>query len=244
MSILDEAYNLVTVRGADVSESLEELWYELFRKSFGGRSSPFLKYRLNESLLTFAFSGENLVAVYGGLILRGRRCTIFVATDTMSDGTIPSATRVLGQNTYSELMRWQVDVVCGFPNERIRRLRERQLGWTLHGEVRLFTAPAYLWRIGFNWNDCSWRIKRPDAGQFLTRCPLLGVIAGGVYRGPCTLIYLCFSTSRPGPFFIPVPSFLLKPRAFGYKLIGTNVEAHEFFLAELENLSGAVLDLP
>ena len=88
-----------------------------------------------------------MVAAYCGLRLSFEDTTVFLSTDTMSDGTQKGSSVFLAIRLYESLLVEGTTIVCGYPNENIKKIRERGLGWIISGNLRLYVGVPFLWRL-------------------------------------------------------------------------------------------------
>jgi hypothetical protein len=210
------------------SLSYEEVlqWQRLFVSCFGSNEAKaaaiFEKYRLHadDAWFCLGYHGTDLVACYAGILRKVGGDTIFISTDTMSNGVIKGATQKLGALLYERLKAEGVMAVCGFPNKNIVAIRERKLGWRMIGALHIYVAPAVLWRWRFKANPKAqqWEITRPASGFFGTPLPLTQILGRSLLykRGWYLPLVMTASARRPGPFYLEIPHKLVQPKVFGF----------------------------
>ncbi|MDK3019092.1 hypothetical protein [Pseudodonghicola flavimaris] len=232
--IQDPPEHIAILTGAEADTAFEAEWCALFARCYGATEDKghalFRKYRLNPARFAGLWLGDRLVACYSGLLLDSGIGPVFLATDTMSDGSRGKASVTLGTALYERLAAASVTAVVGYPNENIRHLRQKYLGWTLRGEMNLYVGVPLLWRLGFTGARAEqaglWQVSRPDSGAFAPLPPLLRLAARGHGYGARRLaLTVTLSAARPGPFFLRVPAALVASRQFGYRLLSEDVSA-------------------
>ena len=241
----------ITIYGPSYSREFEEKWKSLFSRVFIDKnydpSKVFQKYTLNKSYIAIEEYNGKFVGAYGGLILDYDNDVIFLSTDTMSDGTLRSASVRLAKKIYEHLENKNIFVVCGFPNDKIMGLREKKLGWRKAGYLYGWIGIPLISTLHFN-SDASklWEVKRPGAYAFgnlpwYIALKGRGIVASKSYGMPFTM-----STHRPGRFFVKIPNFLLKPKVFAYKILGNrqNITLEDKVIFAANNLDVSTIDLP
>lgn len=238
-----------------LTDSDIDKWLALFAICF--KTSPekaavvFEKYKLHndDAWFCLGYSGDNLVACYSGIERRVRGDRIFLSTDTMSSGVMKNATVKLGLYLYERLRESGVIAVCGFPNDKIIRIREKKLGWKMVGHLRIYVAPLVLWR----WRKQrpvdipQWEIERPASGFYGKPLPFTQVL-GRYFLYRLNLwrpLVLTAATFRPGPFFIELPHKLVEPKPFGFRILspdGAKVEA--IIMEMVKHLDIQSIDVP
>ncbi|WP_460069179.1 glycosyltransferase family A protein [Pseudomonas sp. H2_E05] len=147
--LLDDGIHIV--RRNSYSNDLIAQWTRLFQRCFGGSEDNatrvFQKYLLNDSRICYSVKEGTMVAAYCGLRLSHEDGAVFLSTDTMSDGTQKGSSVILGKRLYKSFVEEGIDIVCGYPNKNIRRIREKGLGWTLNGNLYLYMGIPFLWRF-------------------------------------------------------------------------------------------------
>lgn len=239
------------VRRSELNDVFVAQWISLFQRCFGGTedkaSLVFQKYLLNDSRICCMFKSSVMVAAYCGLKLNYGDSFAFLSTDTMSDGTKKGSSIILGKNLYESLISEGVAVVFGYPNHNIRKIRERGLGWSLHGNLYLYLGIPFAWRFFRKLlkNDTLWTVKRPASGWFTRKKPFFFNLLGrcGLYSSSFGVI-ITLSSYRPGVFFIKVPDFLFEPRSFGYKFLIENEANRNVLLRKIELLDVDTIDIP
>jgi hypothetical protein len=242
---------------ASLTESDIQQWMSLFATCFEcdetKAATVFDKYRLHKDDAWFClgYSGTNLVACYSGIERQVGEHKVFLSTDTMSSGEIKNATAKLGTLLYGHLKECGVMAVCGFPNDKIVRIRERNLGWTMIGQLRLYAAPSLLWR--WRWRASrlgqvlQWGLSRPPNGFFGKPLPLTQVLGRqDLYRrAPWLPLVLTAATRRPGPFFVELPHRLVPPKIFGFRALSADVVQVDKLMAEMaQHLDIQSIDVP
>ena len=97
--------------------------------NFNSGQKVLLKYS-NAPLETYfclLYQNEELKASYSGFNFNFRGLKGFLSTDTFS--LFPRGTTIMGEHLYAFLKDCEFDVVCGWPNKQIERLRQKFLGW-------------------------------------------------------------------------------------------------------------------
>ena len=248
-SLLDDGIHIAG--RSDFNDAFTSQWTRLFQRCFGGSESNatlvFQKYLLNESRICYSIKDGTMVAAYCGLKLSHEGSAVFLSTDTMSDGTQKGSSIILGKRLYKSFADDDIDVVCGYPNKNILRIREKGLGWTLDGNLFLYVGIPFFWRF-FRQSikeDGLWKAVRPTGGWFTRKKPLLINLLGpdGLYSSNIGLV-ITLSAYRPGPFFIKIPGFLFEPRSFGYKCLTEDVERNTLFLKKIKRLNLDTIDIP
>lgn len=238
-------------KGSDFSEVFTSQWISLFQRCFGGSdknaSRVFQKYQLNDSRICYSIKNGTMVAAYCGLRLSHEDSAVFLSTDTMSDGTQKGSSVILGKRLYKSFLEEDIYVVCGYPNNNIRKIRERGLGWTLNGNLHLYVAIPFFWRLlrKPTKENGLWKLARPADGWFTRKKPFLANLLGrdGLYSSSPGLV-ITLSAYRPGAFFIKVPGFLFEPRSFGYRFLTDNKERNNAFLKKISFLNLETIDIP
>ncbi|CRM46287.1 MULTISPECIES: glycosyltransferase family A protein [Pseudomonas] len=247
--LLDDGIHIV--RRNSYSNDLIAQWTRLFQRCFGGSEDNatrvFQKYLLNDSRICYSVKEGTMVAAYCGLRLSHEDGAVFLSTDTMSDGTQKGSSVILGKRLYKSFVEEGIDIVCGYPNKNIRRIREKGLGWTLNGNLYLYMGIPFLWRFfkkPMNQN-ALWKLARPAGGWFTRKKPPLVNLLGsdGLYSSNPGLV-ITLSAYRPGVFFIKVPGFLFEPRSFGYKCLTEQTEKNNAFLEKIKYLNIDTIDIP
>ncbi|RDS88069.1 glycosyltransferase family 2 protein [Pseudomonas fluorescens] len=248
-SLFDDGIHIV--KRDDLNHTFTTLWSRLFQRCFGGTEKNavyvFQKYLLNDSRICYSIKDGIMVAAYCGLKLRHEDAYVFLSTDTMSDGTQKGSSIILGKRLYKFLIEDNIEIVCGYPNKNIRKIREKGLGWTLNGHLYLYIGIPFLWRLfrNSNKNVLLWKATRPEGGWFTREKPLFVNLLGpeGLYSANVGAV-ITLSAYRPGPFFIKVPDFLFEPRNFGYKLLTENAAKNNVFLKKIAHLNLDTIDIP
>jgi hypothetical protein len=221
------------------------LFCECYKVSDKIANSVFQKYRINSPKFCALMNGGKMVACYSGIILSLKGKTIFLSTDTMSDGSVGFATVKLGKCLYEKLKGDGVIAVCGYPNEKIRMIRQRRLGWVMIGQLNCYIGIPFLWRYGQT--ECSsdlWVINRPISG-FFTWSKTVFVPLSRSKKYPSRIApRIALSAYRPGLFFIRVPTVLVKPKYFGYKMLSDDLVDVNLIKSCLPWLDMDTIDVP
>jgi hypothetical protein len=246
---------IVITHGVEnLTEELFSNWIQLFCHCFKSDRKQalavFEKYRIhgNKSVFCFGMIQDKAVACYSGIILGLGEKTIFLSTDTMSNGEMKSATVRLGTYIYTYLIKMGVQAVCGYPNQNIIRIRERKLGWKMIGTIYPYVGLPLLWRFLLN-NDSNiplWLINRPANGFFSKRKYCLSIFGrNGIYDNGFFTLLFAMSAKKPGVFFLRIPSFLIKPKIFGYVLLSDEFTSVEVMIKNAAlNLDLNTIDVP
>lgn len=238
------------IKRSDFSENFVTQWIGLFQRCFGGSPENakrvFQKYQLNDSRICYSIKDGTMVAAYCGLKLSQDNNTIFLSTDTMSDGTQKGSSITLGKRLYKSLAEENVSVVCGYPNNNIRRIREKGLGWTLQGNLHLYVGIPLLWRF-FRKKITEpglWKAVRPEGGWYTrSKPPLVNLLGRDGLHSSTPGGVITLSAYRPGAFFIRVPGFLFEPRTFGYRYLSEDAKDSNF-LNKIKLLDLDTIDIP
>jgi hypothetical protein len=237
------------VCGDEITPEFEKDWTELFARAYKSTVNKgqliLRKYKLNDSKFCVLYVDNKMVASYSGLELPFSGARIFVSTDTMSDGTIRGATVVMANHLYEELTRDDVLAVCGFPNDNIRKLREKRLGWVIDGKLFLWIGVPIFWRIlRFTANKKLWKIRRPERGFFRKKIFGLNLLGrDGLYSSSPGICFT-LSAKRPGFFFVRIPSRFFPSRTFGYRFLTNDSDFRAKFLGAINNLDVDTIDVP
>lgn len=118
----------------DYEDSFRRLFQECFKSNWKEAKSAFEKYKeTKEGWSAIGIVDGEPVAFYNTFIFSfsGERCALSV--DTMSNGRMRSATQKLGSALYARLRNeLNVVLVCGFPNDKIVKIRESKLSWKMY----------------------------------------------------------------------------------------------------------------
>lgn len=244
---MDESMRIF--RGSELSVEFEREWVQLFARAY--RSSEdkgrllLCKYKLNESRICALYREGVMVGSYSGLKLPFSGSSIFLSTDTMSDGTRRGASVLMGTHLYKELEKEGVFAVCGYPNDRIRDIRRKWLGWTIEGELFLWVGIPLVWRIGRSKpsNDL-WRVIRPEGGFFGRPIRWMNLLGRDGVIGGFPGLVVTLNSRKPGIFFMKVSSKLFAPRTFGYRIFHSSNECHKSFMNAINSLDLDTIDVP
>lgn len=118
-----------------------------------------------ETYFCLLYHNEELKASYSGFNFNFRGLKGFMSTDTFS--LFPRGTTIMGEHLYAFLTESEFDVVCGWPNKHIERLRRKFLGWQYIGRKEIYlTYPKIVNRTTMNLDVGPFPRSQ---GQFLTR---------------------------------------------------------------------------
>ncbi|MGV8862690.1 MAG: hypothetical protein ACOH2O_07345 [Pseudomonas sp.] len=248
-NLLDDGIHIT--RRSDFSNEFIAQWTRLFQRCFGGSEENatrvFQKYLLNDSRICCTIKDGTMVAAYCGLKLSHEDSAVFLSTDTMSDGTQKGSSVILGKRLYKTFIEDDISVVCGYPNNNIRKIREKGLGWTLDGNLYLYVGIPFFWRFFRKTIKDSglWKAIRPTGGWYTRKKPLFVHLLGrdGLYSSNVGFV-ITLSAYRPGAFFIRMPNFLFEPRNFGYKCLTDNAKNNNVFLKKIKFLDLDTIDIP
>ena len=207
--------------------------------------SVFEKYRINNARFCALMNDGKMVACYSGLNLSFKGKNIFLSTDTMSDGSVDFATVKLAKYLYAKLREDGVIAVCGYPNENIRTIRQRGLGWVMVGQLKCYIGVPFLWRWGRN--ECSpdlWIVNRSASGFFTWSTRLFVPLCRSQEHSSSFALRIALSAYRPGSFFIRVPSVFVKPKQFGYKMLSDDPLDEGAIRSCLARLDMDTIDVP
>jgi hypothetical protein len=235
--------------GAKLDDQFEREWSSLFAYCYKSTEEKakalFRKYRLNESRFCILRYEGRMVACYSGLKLPFHKSYIFLSTDTMSDGTIGGASIILGKHIYNLLTEEGVFAVCGFPNEQIRAIRQKRLGWTIAGSMNFYISFPVLCKFFIiNKKENLWKVIRPKGGYFSKAIPCVNLFCNGkIYSNRFGLI-ATLSAYKPGLFFFRIPYLIVPPKLFGYKLLVDDSEILSVMNNATLNLDLETIDVP
>lgn len=240
---------LEIVQGHELSPDFEAEWAALFARCYRTNEEKgrilLRKYKLNKSLFCVLYVDGVMAASYSGLIASFADTEVFLSTDTMSSGMRRGASIVMGEHLYKHLTQRGILAVCGYPNEKIRKLRQERLKWTLKGTLFLWVGIPLLWRIGRHRPSKNlWKIERPAGGYFGHNIPGLTLVRRDIPVNVSLGFSLALSSCRPGPFFIRVPTFLFAPRTFGYRFLSGTNDQQSAFIKCIAELDLETIDLP
>lgn len=151
-------------------------WIQLFKSCFDASFSDAeqilkKKYTLNKGFVALLIHHGRLRASYS-VVLDSRGDPVGLSVDTMSDGTVPSATYKLTCELYPFLEIKGLIGLYGFPNENILGIRLSKLGWEKVAEKNIYFGllkknksrkslfelkrpVGYYFRYGFLWKVLS-----------------------------------------------------------------------------------------
>jgi hypothetical protein len=250
----EKNFNIIIRNDVPSLSTIEkEQWIALFCDCFKCNRqvafSAFGKYELNSenSVFCLGLLDDVIVACYSGIILSVGARRIFLSTDTMSNGFLNNATVKLGRYLYEHLKGVGVSLVCGFPNENVRKIREKKLGWKIIGKVDHYIGIPFFWRFFRRVNDYPiWMLERPSSGYFTKVRPLISLLGRtGLYGQNSISLIFTLSAVSPGFFFVKVPNFLISPKLFGYVLLmDSDFEALSWILESAVYLDLNCIDVP
>lgn len=240
---------LEIIIGEEMTPAFEDEWVELFTHAFHSRAEKgrllLRKYKLNKSLFCVLYANDKMVGSYSGLELPFAGTSIFLSTDTMSDGTRPGASVLMAKHLYEKLTKDGVLAVCGYPNDKIRKLRHKRLDWIIDGKLFLWVGLPIIWPFGrLEPPQNIWKVNRPESGFFgpiVLGIKLVG--RDGLFQRRIGFA-VAMASQRPGPFFFRVPNMIFRPRTFGYRFLNLSIEHREAFLSALKSLDLDTIDLP
>lgn len=220
---------LIKVGVGSLSSSEISQWKGLFATCFSASEkvadAAFGKYQLNSDAARFCFAIVNgdIVAAYCGFIVTMGDHTLFLSTDTMSNGVFKNATVRLAKVLYPSLAVEGVEAVCGYPNKNVENIRVKKLGWRIEGNLYPYLGVPLLWRLFRKHGNCLcplWSIERPKQGFMLSQRPLLRILGRhGLYHASFPAFVFTLSAFKPGVFFLKVPELLIAPKRFGYVIL-------------------------
>lgn len=239
------------VRCGEYNDEFITEWASLFQRCFGGSEKKalrvFQKYLFNDSMLCCLFKSGVMIAAYCGIKVNYEDNAAFLSTDTMSDGTKRGSSVLLGKKLYDTLVTEGVSVVFGYPNQNIRKIREKGLGWTLDGNLPLYIGIPFIWRFFRKIPKAPslWTIARPADGWYTRKKPFLFNLLGrnGLHSSGFGFV-ITLSSYRPGVFFIRVPDFIFEPRTFGYKFLIESKKNRLSLLSKIKYLDIDTIDIP
>lgn len=226
------------------------LFSKCFKKSEIVARSVFKKYSLHkeDSYFCFAKRKSEIIAIYSGILFLPDGKKVFLSTDTMSDGTLSYATIKIANFLYQFLKKRNVDIVCGFPNEKILKIRQKKLGWKIISNVNSYFGLPLLWRFKKKINNSKkvWFLKRPSNGFFIKNYKFISLLGRNkLYKQSFFSLVYTISTRKPGTFFIELPKFILPPKKFGYKIIKEDDSLLENWINEASfNIDLNSIDIP
>jgi hypothetical protein len=234
-----------------ITSEFQSSWEDLFARCYGSSvinaRKVFEKYQLNTPHFSAMYAGGNLVGCYSGLELGWGEHKVFLSTDTMSDGTIRSGTVKMATHLYDQLRSRGVKVVVGYPNDNIRSIRVKKLGWSMEGKLYLWVGVPLISELikarSFKHADL-WSLNRPTSGFFgKIRSPFRLVTPhrgyGSMFGVPITL-----SARRPGLFFLKVPTKVVAGKTFGYLMLSDDESLRLELVQRLSSLNIDTIDLP
>lgn len=224
-------------------------WIRLFARCYMVSEQKALsvmeKYELNDSWCCAMYAEDKLVGCYSGLVLEWQERKIFLSTDTMSDGSIRGGTSKMAGLLYEKLSQSGFALVLGYPNDNIRKIRQRKLGWTIEGELFAWVGVPLLRFLFTNQVDNGlWKVRRPNSGFFGAKYPLLKLLGRTRFYGPWFGVPFTLAATSPGLFYFKVPEFLVRRKTFGFRALGDCRDAEEILRARLSQLDLETIDLP
>lgn len=219
-------------------------WVALHHKCFKrGRAyayNCYVKYRLNKPKFCMVYENDALVACYSGIFVRSNIATIFLSTDTMSDGTIRGGSIIAAENLYSHLIQVGVDLVCGYPNATIVGLREKKLGWKFVTNLELFLMPIFILPVNLN---PLIRLNRPKYGFFRSSSGLVAL--GNFDKHKWSLVRLELSNVRPTWFSLNLSRFFgFGRKSLYYRVLNEKLDADLLNQFMTATYTSASIDVP
>lgn len=244
-------YDLHLYDASTLTGDFKSSWEGLFAKCYGSSvtdaRSVFEKYELNTPHFCAMYSGGKLVGCYSGLEFWWGEHKVFLSTDTMSDGTVRSGTVKMANYLYGQLRNSGVGAVVGYPNDNIRLIRQKKLGWSLEGFLYLWVGIPLISELtiarSFKEADL-WSLKRPGNGFFGRGRGLLRLITAHRSYGSLFGVPITLSASRPGMLFFKVPTRLVPEKTFGFLLLSDNESLRLKLIDKLGSLNVDTIDLP
>lgn len=241
--------HIFVIPGSEFDNQQRHEWCLLFSKCYKTDMASallhFQKYLLNQSIICFIQNSKGMIAAYNGLVLELENWKIFLSTDTMSDGTTRSATVKLAAHLYPLLQSQGISAVCGYPNPKIIKIREKRLGWSISGNMHLWVSAPLLWRIGAAKDRQGlWSARRPSSGFFGKPRVFLTPVSNGKVLVMKVGIPFTLATNRPGPFYIKIPRRIVAPKVFGYRILTNDVRLDEKMRSAATRLDLLTIDLP
>jgi len=124
----------------------KEQWIKLFCICFNVsymRAARILqKYEINQSKFCLVYLDGSLVASYSGIFMVSEKLSVFMSTDTMSNGEQKGGSVLAANHLYKHLKQVGVDIICGYPNSNIRGLREKKIKMEISKELR---SVCFFW---------------------------------------------------------------------------------------------------
>ena len=205
-------FELKIIKESSWPAEFQKEWVRLFARCYLVSERKALsvmeKYELNDSWCCAMYAEENLVGCYSGLVLEWQDRKIFLSTDTMSDGSIRGGTAKMAGLLYEQLYQSGFALVLGYPNDNIRKIRQRKLGWTIEGELFAWVGVPLLRSLFTNHVDNElWKVRRPNSGFFGAKYPLLKLLGRTRHYGPWFGIPFTLAATRPGFFFLRSQSY-------------------------------------
>jgi hypothetical protein len=235
--------------GEEITSDFSDEWILLFARSYGASQEKaeliFRKYRLNKPRFCVLYVNERMVAAYSGLELTFGNSKIFLSTDTMSDGTKKGASVLLANHLYEQLFLEDFLAVCGFPNDKIRKLRQKRLGWVISGNLFLWLGVPFFWKFLYSEARTSlWSVVRPKDGFFGKNIWGINLLGRDKLLTKKFGLVMSLSSQRPGFFFLRIPNTLFSPRTFGYRFLNGSQVEKDLFLEVLDTLDLETIDIP
>lgn len=143
-----------------------EEWCNLFCNCFKVKKTKAhfvleTKYTLNDGYVALLFVDLKLVASYA-VIRNANESAMGLSIDTMADGSVKGATLKLTAVLYPYLTSKGIEVLLGYPNKRILKLRLTKLGWK-----SLRMEDIYFGKIkSYKKSELTFRLIRPPNRYF------------------------------------------------------------------------------
>lgn len=212
----------------DIDNAFKAKWIKLFCATFNKSAQTahriFEKYTLNDGIFSAVFIQDELVACYSGIKMKSLSSELkfFLSTDTMSNGRVKSASILAAQELYRYLRSSGLDIVCGYPNEKIYGIRINKLKWSYLKNINLFLKIPFMDtdKAELVFNASSINLERPARHFFSSSIP--GVSFYTPNQGT-SLVTLFMSDRDCIRGFINLSKFFgLGQRKFCYKFLDLN----------------------
>lgn len=246
---MDSDHSIYLQASSDVDDKFKSDWCQLFMECYGvclqKAERVFKKYEMNSGRFCYLMQNDRLVACYSGLEVEFGKVKVLLSTDTMSNGLIKSSTVKMANYLYDRLKSEGFVAVVGYPNENIRMIRQRKLGWKMVGELYLWVGVPFL-------SDLSrkpvmnklWNLKRPSSGFFSISGGWLRLISRDREYGPKWGVPFTLAAKKPGLLYFRVWEGLVRRKTFGYVVIGNSPSFEGELLEHLSCLDVNTIDLP
>ena len=242
-------FELKVLSNKDWTSEFEVEWIQLFTRCYNVPQKKACeiskKYKLHASICCAMYVNKKLVGCYSGLVLMWHNNKIFLSTDTMSDGTVRNGTVKMATLLYSELAKTGFVLVAGFPNNQIRSIRRRKLGWIMNGDLYAWVGiPILRLLMRTQRENNLWSVNRPDSGFFGPKWRMLKLIGRTRSYGPIWGIPFTLSAEKPGYFYLKVPEWIISRKTFGYFILDDHQNAESLLCSDVSKLDLETIDLP